>query len=82
MITFAWKNTLFVNRTGSPKKRTTPLATITTNPPMIHGSIRFPNSETGVSVTATPSRRRSRIIAMPRNRHNESTWTDSTPGYM
>ena len=59
-----------------------PLAIIRTNPLIVHGMMRLPNSETGVSISAMPMRRKSNSIAMPRKRHSDSTWTDSTPGYM
>src|SRR5882672_45980 len=54
--------------------------TITTKPAVVHGRSRAATSDTGTSRMTRLRSRRSRIAAIPRNRHRVSTWTDSTMG--
>src|SRR5688500_13354640 len=52
------------------------------NPQRTHGSTRSMTCDTGTRVKATPSSRTSRMTVSPTNNIRNSTWEDSTSGYM
>src|SRR6266403_427814 len=67
--------------TGMAENRSIPLMTISTNPAAVHGKSCLTTSDTAARRIVTPSRRRSSITAIPRNRHKDRTWTDSMMEY-
>ncbi len=55
--------------------------TMSTKPAAVHGKSCPTTSDTAVRRIVTPSRRRSSITAIPRKRHKDRTWIDSTMEY-
>src|SRR5688500_19424579 len=52
------------------------------NPQRTHGRTRSMTCDTGTRLKARPSSRTSRITVSPTNNSRNSTWEDSTCGYM
>jgi len=66
---------------GIGVEQQTPVTTITAKAPLVQGSIRLVNSETGSLLKVTPKRRRSIITAVPTNSPVVRTCVDSSSGY-
>ena len=59
-----------------------PVTIMITKPTIIHGIERRITSVAGTRFMTAPTRRRSRIDAMPTKSASAQTWTDSVSGYM